>query len=99
MLKGRFDLPKENGDALDECREIGDRLIHDYLRITLAAKCDPASVTRALHLAQQLKNVMCDSFILPFGPSTYPITGESEVAKKKRIREAVAAEVAEPSPV
>jgi hypothetical protein len=96
MVNGHFDTKDhpEVKDAMDESRVLVDRLINDYIRIGKVAECDPAGITIFLREAQKLKNLMCDNFLTPYGPNAYITHGESETAKKRRIREEAVAPAA-----
>lgn len=89
MINGYFELPQEAKDAMNEARQLAEKLAHDYLRITTnMSKCDEATVTLVLRQIQALKNQMCDAFITPYGPKEFKLEGESETVKKRKQREA-----------
>lgn len=82
----RFILDGDAIDALDEARDMTEKLTNDYLRLTRDVKADPATVTLVLRTIQTLKNLMFDSFRQPHAPKEYAIEGESETAKKRKER-------------
>jgi len=96
-----FPFPPEQKDdissAMDESREIVGKLVHDFMRLTQDVPSDPATVTLVLRQAMVLKDTMVQAFLIPHGPKTFPITGESETGKKKRARLAAAAKLSEES--
>lgn len=90
MINHTFDLKEhpEVKDAMDEARDLVDAAIEGYFLISQVAECDPATQTLVVRESQKLKNLMCDSFLVPRGPKTWHIKGISKTLKKKRLREA-----------
>jgi hypothetical protein len=66
MINGRFDLPKETLEAMDQIRkatETASREIHRAA--TLVPKYDKGRLIATMDLLQQAKNTACDALILP----------------------------------
>jgi hypothetical protein len=90
MINHTFDLKEhpEVKDAMDESRDIVDAAIEKYFLISQGAECDPDTQTLVVRKCQKIKNLMCDSFLIPRGPKTYRIKGISKTLKQRRLREA-----------
>lgn len=70
MVNGRFELPKENVEAMNRIREIFQKAADDYLAVVDGLEQrDEGRVTATLDHIQLTKNIGCDAVILPFGPT------------------------------
>jgi hypothetical protein len=94
MVGGNFTLPPGTLDTMNDCRSLVDVLVKEYAALAAHHPHDPATATLVYRTAQQLKNLMCDSFILPHGPGTYVPAAEAEVSKKRRAAAEEAAKTA-----
>ena len=91
MVNSTFKLPPGTTDIMDDCRDLIRTLVNEYASLAAMHQHDPATATLVYREAQRLKNLMCDSFILPHGPGTFIPAAEPEVRKRKCIAAAPAA--------
>jgi hypothetical protein len=68
MIDGRFDLPEETVNAMNDIRVSVERCAHYLYEVVFcdpAVKLDMGRAIAAIDLLQQVKNVACDAVILP----------------------------------
>lgn len=84
MVNGHFALPPGTRESMSDCNVLVDHLVKEYAALAAAQKHDPATATLVYRTAQQLRNLMVESFVLPHGPGSYVPATEAEVSKKRR---------------
>ncbi|CAH6420041.1 Hypothetical protein UVM_LOCUS32 [uncultured virus] len=65
MINGRFELPKETLIAMDQIRAAAAEFADKLVKITAGVKKDGGRFAASIQKLQSLKNVACDSVILP----------------------------------
>lgn len=84
MVNGRFELPAGTSDAMSASNELVDHLVRQYASLAATYQHDGPTATLVYRMAQQLRNLMNESFILPHGPGEFVPDAEPEVIKRKR---------------
>lgn len=84
MVNGNFKLVPGTRDMMADCNTLVDTLVKEYAALAAHHPHDPATATLVYRTAQQLRNLMVESFVLPNGPGTYVPAAEAEVSKKRR---------------
>lgn len=65
MINGRFDLPQETIQAMNDIRQAVDQCARSIQTATSKVETDTGRLIATMDLLQQAKNVACDSIILP----------------------------------